>query len=132
MLTAAILHDTLEDTSATEKEIEALFGPRVLYTVKEVTNDPNLSKAETKHWQVNHALTMSLDGRSVKLADRLYNIKTLKAQNGWGRPEEKINWGCMWGEKLLNALRGTNPNLEKALEIEVQREFIPTGVTKNS
>ena len=98
VLTSALLHDTLEDTDATEEKIEALFGSRVLYTVKEVTNDPTISSQENKQRQVNHAPTMSLDGQLVKLADRLYNVRDLNSPPpSWS--DEKVDEYYSWGEK---------------------------------
>lgn len=115
VLTSALLHDTLEDTNATEEEIKELFGARVLYTVKEVTNDQTLSTQENKQRQVDHAPSMSLDGQLVKLADRLYNVRDLDPPPpSWS--EEKVNEYYSWGKKLLAALRGTNEDLELALQ----------------
>jgi len=120
VLTAALLHDTLEDTDATQEEIEALFGSRVLYTVEEVTNDPLLDSLENKRRQVDHASSMSLDGQLVKLADRLYNVRDLESPPpSWS--QEKIDHYHEWGQKLLEALRGTNQRLEDALEAQVKR-----------
>jgi (p)ppGpp synthase/HD superfamily hydrolase len=120
VLTAALLHDTLEDTETTAEEIESLFGSRVRSTVEEVTNDPALSSEENKQRQVDHAPNMSMDAQLVKLADRLYNIRDLKNAAGWD--EEKILNYVGWGEKLLEALKGTNKSLEKALEKEIHKQ----------
>lgn len=119
VLIGALLHDTLEDTSTSENEIEELFGPRVLYTVKEVTNDPSLDSQENKQRQVDHAPTMSLDGQLVKLADRLYNVLDLEKSPPPSWSQEKIDNYRLWGRKLLQALRGTNQRLEDALEARV-------------
>ena len=131
VLIAAVLHDTLEDTDATEEEIEALFGPRVLYTVKEVTNDPSISGEENKLRQIEHAPHMSLDGKLVKLADRVYNVSDLSLPPpAWTK--EKVDAYYSWGQKLLDVLPGTNTALEKKLQfmIDHQREnaFTPTPI----
>lgn len=119
VLTASLLHDTLEDTDATEEEINELFGERVLYTVQEVTNDPSLSSGENKQRQVDHAPSMSLDGQLVKLADRLYNVRDLDPPPpSWS--DEKVDEYYGWGEKLLSALRGTNEGLENALQRRIE------------
>lgn len=116
VLIAALLHDTLEDTETTVEEIEALFGPRVRYTVEELTDDPLLSSQERKQKQVEHAPYMSLNAQLVKLADRLYNIRDMKDVD-WPK-SNKLRY-LAWGEKLLSALRGTNEALELALEEEI-------------
>jgi guanosine-3',5'-bis(diphosphate) 3'-pyrophosphohydrolase len=118
VLTAALLHDTLEDTDATESEIEALFGSRVLHTVSEVTNDSSLSGEENKQRQIDHAPMMSLDAQLVKLADRLYNIRDLDSPPpSW--TQEKVDGYFAWGEKLLSVLAGTNAGLESALQMRI-------------
>jgi len=119
VLIAALLHDTLEDTDATEQDIREIFGERVLYTVKEVTNDPFMSSQENKQRQIDHAPSMSLDGQLVKLADRLYNVRDLsQPPPSWS--DEKIDEYYDWGEKLLFALRGTNEGLEAALQRRIE------------
>lgn len=118
VLLAGILHDVLEDTHATEDEIGALFGNRVLSIVKEVTNDPSVPKAQIKQWQVDHAPTMSHEAKLVKLADRLYNCRSLRlTPPDWD--EERIQAYMAWGQKLLVALSGTSQKLEEALSLQV-------------
>ena len=119
ILISAILHDTLEDTSATENEIQKFFGSRVCETIKEVTNDPNLATDENKQRQIDHVPLMSQDARLVKLADRLANIVDLRAPPpSWNA--EKIEGYFTWGQKLLTALKGTNAYLEAALAKEIE------------
>lgn len=118
VLKAALLHDTLEDTSATEEEIAKLFGKRVLGIVKEVTNDPSLSGEENKMLQIAHAPSMSQEAKLVKLADRLYNVRDLcPPPPAW--TAEKVAGYYDWGQKLLDALEGTNPILEALLQEEI-------------
>ena len=122
ILAAGLLHDTLEDTDASEAEIQALFGKRVLSIVKEVTNDPNLSGEENKQRQIDHAPTMSIEGKLVKLADRLYNVKDLEnPPPSWS--DDKIDQYYNWGKKLLVALKDTNQALEIALDHLLQSKW---------
>src|SRR5580765_7237044 len=44
VLVAAVLHDTLEDTETTVRELRDRFGPAIASIVVEVTDDKNLSK----------------------------------------------------------------------------------------
>lgn len=121
VLVAALLHDTLEDTSATEEEIEKQFGKNVLNTVLELTNNPLLSTEENKKRQIDNAPSLSPSAKLVKLADRLYNIRDLKnLPPSWG--QEKKRAYLNWGSKLLEALRGTNAAMEKALEKEIAEQ----------
>ena len=82
-IVTAILHDTIEDTVATNAEIEKLFGTSVARLVDGVTK---LSKIEAQSENERAAenlrkflLALSDDIRVllVKLADRLHNMRTL-------------------------------------------------------
>ncbi|MSO92945.1 MAG: bifunctional (p)ppGpp synthetase/guanosine-3',5'-bis(diphosphate) 3'-pyrophosphohydrolase [Rhodospirillales bacterium] len=82
-IVTALLHDTVEDTSATLSEIEGHFGPEVARLVDGVTK---LTRIEFQSDQTKQAenfrklvLAMSEDIRVllVKLADRLHNMRTL-------------------------------------------------------
>ncbi len=88
----AILHDTLEDTPATYKELTAKFGKEVADLVNGVSK---LTKIESQTVEGKQAenfrklvLAMSEDIRVllVKLADRLHNMRTLGAFN---RPDKQ-------------------------------------------
>jgi len=82
-IVTALLHDTLEDTSATSEEITKLFGEEVARLVDGVTK---LTRIQLQNVEAKQAenfrkllLAMSEDIRVllVKLADRLHNMRTL-------------------------------------------------------
>lgn len=84
-IVAAILHDTLEDTSLTSEQITAEFGQPVMALVDGVTK---LDKVRFRSRQEAAAesfrkmlLAMARDLRVIliKLADRLHNMRTLGA-----------------------------------------------------
>ncbi|XP_022703934.1 guanosine-3',5'-bis(diphosphate) 3'-pyrophosphohydrolase MESH1-like isoform X2 [Varroa jacobsoni] len=58
-LCAAVLHDTVEDTDATFKEIEEHFGAEVEWIVREVSDDKALTKAERKRFQIDFRKSQS-------------------------------------------------------------------------
>ena len=84
-IATGLLHDTIEDTSRSLKQLEVAFGKEVSQLVDGVTKLTNLelSSLETKHAENFRKLfmAMSKDVRVllVKLADRLHNMRTIKA-----------------------------------------------------
>lgn len=84
-LTAALLHDVVEDTPATASEIEARFGKAVALLVEGVSKLDKLAFESEQQAQAENfrkmLLAMAQDVRVilVKLADRLHNMHTMGA-----------------------------------------------------
>ena len=83
VLTAGVLHDTIEDTSATRQEIDELFGEDIGRLVEGLTKIKKLDLVTKRAKQAENLrkllLAISDDVRVllVKLADRLHNMRTL-------------------------------------------------------
>ncbi|MDP3898070.1 MAG: bifunctional (p)ppGpp synthetase/guanosine-3',5'-bis(diphosphate) 3'-pyrophosphohydrolase [Mesorhizobium sp.] len=83
-IAVALLHDTIEDTTATRQEIDELFGPDIGRLVEGLTKLKRLDLVSKKAEQAENLrkllLAISEDVRVllVKLADRLHNMRTLQ------------------------------------------------------
>ncbi|MHA1550231.1 MAG: RelA/SpoT family protein [Alphaproteobacteria bacterium] len=79
----ALLHDVLEDTPVTEKEMEKEFGKSITFLVKGVTKLSKVKLQSDKLHQADNfkkfilAAAEDLRVLIVKLADRLHNMRTL-------------------------------------------------------
>jgi GTP pyrophosphokinase len=84
-LCAALLHDTVEDTSASLDEIEAEFGEEIAQLVDGVTKLTGMTFESRDERQAENyrkmMVAMATDVRVIliKLADRLHNMRTLGA-----------------------------------------------------
>jgi GTP pyrophosphokinase len=91
-----MLHDTLEDTTATKKEIEELFNKDVANLVDGVTKLAKMnfsSKEEQNHANTRKIITgITEDVRIIiiKLADRLHNMRTLEFKSPFKQKENAI------------------------------------------
>lgn len=121
ILTAAILHDTIEDTETTEEEIRELFGDKACKMVLELTDDKSLPKAERKRKQVEHAPHLSLGAKQVKICDKISNIRDVMENPPAGWSDERRREYIDWGERVVAGLRGANPALERFFDEMVEK-----------
>ncbi|WP_062234461.1 RelA/SpoT family protein [Aureimonas sp. N4] len=82
-IAVALLHDTIEDTDATRKEIDQLFGAKIGQLVEGLTKLKRLDLVSKKAAQAENlrklllAIADDIRVLLVKLADRLHNMRTL-------------------------------------------------------
>lgn len=116
VLAGAILHDTVEDTQTTPRELEDLFGFEVANIVMEVTDDKTLPKAERKRLQVENAAHCSVQAKLVKLADKICNLRDMAGNppTNWSleRKQEYFDWAA----EVIYQIRGVNPQLESLFD----------------
>jgi acetylglutamate kinase len=112
LVVAGVLHDTIEDTEATEDEIAGEFGAAVAALVREVTDDKRLPKAERKRLQVVGAPHKSPRAKQLKLADKISNLEALAASPPVDWPIERRRAYVRWAAEVAAGCRGVNAWLD--------------------
>lgn len=121
LLAAAVLHDTVEDTETTFDEIEDFFGARVRAIVEEVTDDITLSSAERKEQELYAAARGSREAQTIKVADKISNLRALitTPPEGWSA-ERCLNYCHFAGNLVAHCVQA--PRFLRALfEVEFAR-----------
>lgn len=117
VLSAAVLHDTLEDTDTTREELLAAFGPTITGLVAEVTDDKSLPSRERKRLQVVHAPHKSPGAALIKLADKSANVGDLGEEPPPDWTAQRIRDYFDWAESVVAAL----PKVNDALRVHFER-----------
>ncbi len=84
-IAAALMHDVVEDTEITVKDIEKMFNPKVAQLVEGLTKISQVQKDLNVSMQAENfrkmLLTLNDDVRVIiiKLADRLHNMQTMES-----------------------------------------------------
>lgn len=111
-LCAAVLHDTIEDTETTATELTQIFGEQITQIVLEVTDDKSLPKQVRKQLQIEHAPGLSAFAKTIKLADKICNLRDTAASLPVGWSIARCREYFEWAGKVIKGVRGTNPKLE--------------------
>jgi guanosine-3',5'-bis(diphosphate) 3'-pyrophosphohydrolase len=112
ILSAAALHDVIEDTSYDAVALRKLFPPAIVYVVKEVTDDKSLPYEERKRLQIAHAPDLSRGAKAIKIADKIDNVRSLVDDPPDWPPERKtqyLHWSCC----VVAGCQGVWPALDR-------------------
>jgi GTP diphosphokinase / guanosine-3',5'-bis(diphosphate) 3'-diphosphatase len=118
VLAAALLHDTIEDTSTTLDEIEIVFGYEIARVVAECSDDKTLPKLARKQAQIDHAATRSRAAKLVKLADKIANVSDIDGAPPAGWSIERKREYFDWAKAVVDQMRGTHAGLEARFDAE--------------
>ncbi len=110
-IVAALLHDVVEDTSVTAQDLSKVFGPDVAGLVMEMTDDKSLPKEERKRLQVEHAPGLSVRAQTIKLADKISNLRSILTSPPANWDYERKSRYFRWGKQVVDALSAPNPTL---------------------
>ena len=116
VLSAAMLHDVIEDTPTTADEIAVRFGTRIAAVVVEVSDDRSLDKATRKLRQIEHAPHLSPEAKLVKLADKICNLRDILASPPVHWPLQRQQAYFDWSAQVIAGVRGVHPQLEAVFD----------------
>jgi len=112
VLSAALLHDTIEDTNTTAEELRARFGKAIAGIVVAVTDDKKLDKQTRKALQVEHAPHLSRAAKLVKLADKICNVRDVASTPPSDWPLQRRQEYFDWAKRVVDGVRGVHAKLE--------------------
>lgn len=122
VICGALLHDTVEDTETEPEELESEFGLEIKNIVMDVTDDKTLAKHERKQAQIDHAAHISDKAKLVKLADKISNLRDVSVNppHSWSLQRRQAYFD--WAKKVIDQLRGVNPQLENIFDSAYSRK----------
>lgn len=123
LVIAAFLHDTVEDTGVTPEEIERRFGSDVASLVMEVTDDKSLPKETRKALQVKNAHKKSPRAQTLKLADKISNLRSLLSSPPANWSQERKRQYFDWARDVISGLTAPNPSLKAEFDRTYARIF---------
>jgi (p)ppGpp synthase/HD superfamily hydrolase len=131
LIAAGILHDTVEDTPLTLKNIEETFGPKIARIVEGCSEpDKTLGWEVRKKHTIEYLKTAPLEIRVVACADKLHNIRSISddyeqmGEDVWTkfkRGKDQQKW--YYQNVLVSMGLQSSFNLLEELEMEVNRLF---------
>lgn len=113
----ALLHDILEDTALSFKELKAYFGNVVAEGVLALTKDSTLDKKDQMVDSLNRILDLDKEVAIVKLCDRITNLQ--KPPKKWGMA--KIKSYHSQAIQIAERLKGENEYLDKRINEELKQ-----------
>jgi len=113
VLCAAVLHDVVEDTSATAEDLRRRFGNRVASIVLEVTDDARLPLWKQKVAQIDSAHLLSADAQNLRVADKISNLRGILVSppENWST-ERKLAYYA-WANTVVERCSRAEPALRK-------------------
>ena len=116
LLIAAVLHDVVEDTSATPEDVVENFGDRVAEIVRENSDDMSLPKAERRRARIAGMPLKSREARLVKMADVISNLRAIAVSPPAGWPAERRLSYLESCRQLIDVVRGTDATIERTFD----------------
>lgn len=131
VIAAGVIHDTLEDTSATAEEIFGLFGSEVLKLV-EAASEPDKSLP----WEERKRHTMSLlaqrtdEELAIIIADKLHNLRSIKwdielhGEKVWSRFNRGKDQQAWYYKGIVYASEGRKGHVPLIADLEKEVKLV--------
>ena len=116
LIAAAVLHDTVEDTTATLADVGQLFNAKVASLVAEVTDDKSLEKTTRRKAQVDGMRIKSDGAKMIKIADKISNLRGIRQLTHEEWPLDKQEEYLTFSREVVDAARGANAWLESVFD----------------
>src|SRR5438477_729864 len=140
-VSVGLLHDVVEDTLVSLKDVEAMFGPEVAHIVDGVTKISQIEFTSKEEKQAENfrkmllAMTDDIRVIMVKFADRLHNMRTLaylsadrreaiarETMDIYAPLANRLGMGKIRGELEDLAFSYLDPKAYEELRVEVERK----------
>ena len=130
---AGLLHDVLEDTDATEQELQQLFGNHVLQLVIAATEpEKSLNWDDRKQYVIDQIKFKTDEQLAIMLAEKTQNVKSITAEvaqlgeviwENFNAPKQKQEW---YYRSIISEVKKYHPNavLLSQLESAVDKLFV--------
>ena len=134
LISAAYLHDTLEDTDTTHEALHDLFGGLVASLVQELTSDKDqVQKIGKANYLAHKMAAMSSYALVIKLADRLDNVRDITTAK---TPEWRAKYAAETNHLLdyiakNRVLTGTHQKLIGLIRDKLQEVTNPPEVAES-
>ena len=112
ILSAALLHDTIEDTDTSAQELDKEFGSRIRIIVEELTDNNQLTISQRKQLQIDNAPHLSKDATLIKIADKISNVSDVINTPPPKWDQKRCNEYVDRAEAVINNCQKVNQDLE--------------------
>ncbi len=119
IILASILHDVIEDSEITNKDLKEHFGATVADIVTELTDDMTIPYEDRKALQIARAPQLSIAARKIRIADKASNIRDIFTYPLDWTEEKKIAY-LENSVAVVDQIRGTHEALEIWFDQSVQ------------
>ena len=117
LICCALLHDTLEDTTASHAEIAKIFGEKIADGVLALTKNKYIEHQDQMHDSLNRILMQPKEVAIVKMADRYFNIRDRVPT--WTKEKQKEY--KQEAQMICDVLGKNLPEIQKLLQHQIDR-----------